>query len=367
MRTLLLLMITLLPMAALGHQMSTAYFNANVGDTGLVAGALQIRLYDLEQTIGVDANTDGTLLWQELLNREDAVSEYLSRHLKLGRGGERCPVSLVQSWQIDTHFNEPYLVLPVRAQCALEGELSLTYDAFFEADSAHKLLVNVASIDGGSASSRVVSETRRTIVLNSENGNRWSTFREFVQQGVLHIWMGLDHVVFLLSLLLTCVLVRRGGRWVGNNNLRQIVYGATWVVTAFTIAHSLTLTATALGWLNLPSRWVEVGIALTVVAAALNNVYPLVLRLGWLTFGFGLLHGMGFAGVLSELGVPSDQTVLTVLSFNLGVEIGQLVIVGVTLPLLMLVRNKQWYSRYGLPAGSIIIAAVAVRWVIERV
>jgi hypothetical protein len=109
-----------------------------------------------------------------------------------------------------------------------------------------------------------------------------------------------------------------------------------------------------------------VGIAASVAVAALNNIFPLVIRLGWLTFAFGLLHGMGFAGVLGELGLPADQKVLTVLAFNIGVEIGQMVIVVAVLPLLILVRNSIWYSRYSLAAVSVVIALIALQWVFER-
>lgn len=122
-----------------------------------------------------------------------------------------------------------------------------------------------------------------------------------------------------------------------RKNVRDRIISTTCIVTAFTLAHSLTLMATALDWVHFASRWVDVGIAASVAIAALNHLYPIVIRLGGMTFAFGLLHGMGSAGVLGERGLPADQKVLTVLSFNIGVELCQLVVVGAVLPLLILV------------------------------
>jgi hypothetical protein len=166
--------------------------------------------------------------------------------------------------------------------------------------------------------------------------------------------------------LLTSVLVRRQGRWQAEPSVKRIVVNSCWIVTAFTLAHSITLCATALGILQFPSRWVEVGIAASVAFAAFNNVFPFVHRVALLTFCFGLLHGMGFAGVLGELGLPADEKLLTILAFNLGVEIGQMVILTALLPLLILVRKQLWYSRYSLTAVSVVIFLVACQWVIMR-
>lgn len=370
-RMQVLFALLLLCTAAQAHQSSTAYFTGALGDAGLIEGKWQVRLYDLERVMNIDADGNGTLLWGELLARKTDVSHYLRSHLSITRGGNACSLLIDDLWQVTEHFNEGYLVLTARAQCAVHGDLSFHYDAFFDQDSDHKMLLSLSDLgltksDDTLAVSRIFSDRQRQITVNSASTSLFDTAQEFVFQGVIHIWKGLDHVLFLLSLLLTCVLAREGGRWVGEKSVRHIIVNTTWIVTAFTLAHSLTLTATAFNWINLSSRWVEVGIAASVVAAALNNIYPLILRLGWMTFGFGLLHGMGFAGVLGELGVPADQKVLTVLSFNLGVELGQLAIVAVVLPLLILMRHKSWYSRYGVFIASVAISLMAIKWVYER-
>ncbi len=351
--------------SASAHQLSTAYATLNLNEKGLLTGEWQVRLYDLEQAIGVDVDGDGNLRWQELQARAAIVNQYLASQLLFSRGATSCTLVLSEDWKIDSHFNESYLLIPIRAQCALSGVIEVTYSAFFKEDAEHKLLLNLHS--KSASSSRVLSDNQRKIQWDTAAGNAWTTFMEFVYQGMVHIWIGLDHILFLLSLLLTCVLVRRGHQWFAQANVKRIVINTTWMVTAFTLAHSLTLSATALGFLHFSSRWVEVSIAVSVLLVALNNVFPVVVRLGWLTFAFGLLHGMGFAGVLGELGLPADQQILSVLAFNLGVEIGQMAIVLLLLPVLILLRKQIWYARYALTGTSIVIALVAMQWVVERI
>lgn len=377
------LIIALLAGQVYGHQLSTAYLRAEVTETGALNGEWQVKLFDLEQAIGLDRNTDGNLLWSELQQQSFEVQEYLNQSLSFSRNDQPCTLTISADWAIAEHFNEGYLVVPLRGQCPISGELRLRYSAFFEQNSDHKLLASITNdrtsvLDEPAkpteshpssfttAEHRVLSKQRPEVVFGLESGSIWLTVQEFLVEGVIHIWIGLDHILFLLSLLLTCVLVRSRSEWKGRQSKRDILTTTAWVVTAFTLAHSLTLTATALGWVALPSRWVEVGIAASVAVAALNNIWPVTVRLGWLTFGFGLLHGMGFAGVLGELGLPSDQKLITILAFNLGVEVGQLVIVLLVLPLLILARNRVWYSRYLLPIASFAIAFVALRWVLER-
>ncbi|MEO8386662.1 MAG: HupE/UreJ family protein, partial [Betaproteobacteria bacterium] len=140
-----------------------------------------------------------------------------------------------------------------------------------------------------------------------------------------------------------------------------------WVVTAFTVAHSITLTLAALQIVELPSRLVESAIAASVVLAAANNLWPVVERRRWLVaFSFGLIHGFGFASVLTELGLPKDALVLSLLGFNLGVETGQLAIVAGFLPVAFLLRNTPLYRKGVFILGSVFTMLVALVWLVER-
>jgi hypothetical protein len=184
---------------------------------------------------------------------------------------------------------------------------------------------------------------------------------------VWHIWIGFDHILFLLSLLLPSVLRRQGDRWAAVDRATDAFKDVLKVVTAFTVAHSITLSLAVLGVINLPSRLVESVIAASVVAAAVNNLRPLVLERLWMVaFGFGLVHGFGFASVLADLGLPRDALALALVGFNVGVEVGQLAIVAVFLPVAYALRRTAFYRRCVMLGGSLGITAVAGIWLIER-
>ncbi len=198
--------------------------------------------------------------------------------------------------------------------------------------------------------------------------DRLGTAWRYLTLGFTHILpLGFDHILFLLALLLPAVLWRENGRWRPAMALRTVLLETAGIVTAFTLAHSLTLTLAVLGVVDLPSRLVETVIAFTIVLAALNNLFPLVTTRRWLlAFGLGLIHGFGFASVLRELGLPSDALALALACFNLGVEIGQLAIVAIVLPLAFALRQTWLYRRLALPVGSTVIALLALIWCLER-
>jgi hypothetical protein len=195
----------------------------------------------------------------------------------------------------------------------------------------------------------------------------WRQFGDYVRHGIWHIWIGFDHILFLLSLLLPAVLVYRDRQWQGRSTFRAAALDVLKIVTAFTLAHSITLTLATLGMVALPSRLVESAIAASVVLAALNNLWPLFHgRRALVAFAFGLIHGFGFASVLLDLGLPKSALLLSLVGFNAGVELGQIAIVALFLPLAFLARNTVLYRRGILGAGSCMIALLALAWLAER-
>ncbi len=193
-------------------------------------------------------------------------------------------------------------------------------------------------------------------------------FAAYVQQGVWHIWSGYDHILFLMALLLPAVLLRVDGRWMPVTTFRAALIAVVKTVTAFTVAHSITLTLAALGYIQIPSRLVESVIAASVLIAALNNVVPLfkIDRTWLMAFAFGLVHGLGFANVLFALGLPKQTLLLALVGFNVGVELGQLAIVAVFLPTAFYLRGTTLYGRAVMQAGSAAIMLMAAVWFVER-
>lgn len=350
---------------AQAHQLSTSYITLDATNDSQFTGSWQINVADLEQQIAFDLNQDGDIAWHEITAKHSAISDFVLTSLTAKSIDEQaCALSSSAPLQLDSHFNQPYVVIALQLACptaASNDALTLAYTAFFDSDANHKAIVTI------NQQTRVISKDNPAQTFDFATSSYLTTFNQYVYQGVLHIWLGLDHILFLIALLLTCVLVRKTSKWQGIESKATIFKHTAWIVTAFTLAHSITLTATAMQLVSPNSRWVELGIAISVLFAALNNIWPLVIRLGWVTFAFGLLHGMGFASVLGELGLSSDYQLLSVLAFNLGVEIGQLAILVVALPVLIWARNYQWYQKWVMPAGSLVIAIIAVQWSLERI
>ena len=348
----------------LAHKASDSYLKIDV-QGAQVSGQWDIALRDIDFALGLDADGNGEITWGELRERHDAVAAWALSALTLERGGA-CPLQVTQH-QVDEHTDGSYAVMRFAGTCPADtGDLALDYRLLFDLDGLHRGLLRL-DLDGLTQSTVIAPDSRRQ-VFSGESVSHLTQFVRFLVQGVWHIWIGFDHILFLLSLLLPVVLVRVNGGWRGVNRLGESVREVLWVVTSFTVAHSITLSLAALGFISLPSRLVESAIALSVVLAAFNNIVPLFNRRRWLVaFGFGLIHGFGFASVLAELGLPQDTLVLSLVAFNLGVEAGQLTIVVALLPVIFWLRHTAFYRRGVLVGGSLLIMLLALVWLAERV
>jgi hypothetical protein len=349
---------------ALAHKASDSYLKIDV-QGAQVSGQWDIALRDIDFALGLDADGNGEITWGELRARHDAVAAWAFSALTLERGGA-CPLQVTQH-RVDEHTDGTYAVMSFAGTCpASAGDLAVDYRLLFDLDGLHRGLLRL-DLDGLTHSTVIAPDSGRQ-VFSGERVSRLAQFNHFLVQGVWHIWIGFDHILFLLSLLLPVVLVRVGDRWRGVERLGESVREVLWVVTSFTVAHSITLSLAALGFISLPSRLVESAIALSVVLAAFNNIVPMFNRRRWLVaFGFGLIHGFGFASVLAELGLPQETLVLSLVGFNLGVEAGQLAIVVALLPVIFWLRNTAFYRRGVLVGGSLLIMLLALVWLAERV
>ncbi|MDR4467418.1 MAG: HupE/UreJ family protein [Nitrospira sp.] len=243
--------------------------------------------------------------------------------------------------------------------------LHVDYRLLFDIDAQHKGLLRLTQ--GKHTSTAIFSRESLTQNFSIAERSRWAESMQFIHEGIWHIWLGFDHVLFLLALLLPAVLIRAGGHWQAAGEFSSVCWNVVSIVTAFTVAHSLTLSLAALDIIRLPSRFVESVIAASVVLAGIGNLYPMLIGRRWIVaFGFGLIHGFGFAAVLTDLGLPQDSLLLSLVSFNIGVEIGQLVIVALFLPTAYLIRRSWSYPRLVLTGGSLAVIAIALVWFAER-
>jgi hypothetical protein len=348
------LALLLLPGMAHAHKPSDSYL-ALTAEGRELRGQWDIALRDLEYAIGLDADGDGAITWGELRKKQSEIAAYAFARLTV-RDCRIRPGAL----QVDEHTDGAYAVLRFTADCgeALPKRVELEYSLFADLDPTHRGLLRAQF--GAQTVTGVLGPDQPRLSLDPEGRTRLEQFLDYAREGVWHIWIGFDHVLFLLSLLLPAVL--------SAPRFAPAFWEVFRVVTAFTVAHSITLALAALSVVSLPSRLVESAIAASVVLAALNNLIPVVQRGRWLVaFTFGLIHGFGFASVLTELGLPKESLLLALVGFNLGVEGGQLCIVGAFLPVAYLLRHTWMYRRVIFLGGSALIALIAALWMIERV
>lgn len=350
---------------AQAHSGSTAYLQATVS-----GGTLQLRadyaLRDLDDALGVDGNDDGQLTWAELQAATPALLAYLAPRLSVEADGVACPLTANPSVQVTDHADGPYAVVQLSGQCQGEPvEWQLTDNALFEFDASHRALLRWQQ--GSETSAATLSPERRSLLLNGQRGSE-ATLRDYFREGLAHVWSGWDHMLFIAGLFLAAALRREHGRWQPVARLGPALADAAKLVTAFTIAHAVTLCLTALGLVSLPSRFVESLVALSVLFAGLNNLLPMVERraLFVLAWVFGLIHGTAIAGALLELGLPTSGRLLALLGFNIGVEAAQLLLVLLLVPLAFALRHWRAYVPAVLWPGSALVALAGLVWFIDR-
>lgn len=306
---------------------------------------------------GLDANGDKTLDASELeaAAGPSGLLRALPRRLTVRSDEGACKPGLAgakleeeDGVSIDAQFDCPTVVSKLTLDIGLLADLS----------TGHRHIGVVSGL--GAPRDFIAFAKQPAITVSGAQGatageapkHREETFGGFFRLGIEHILTGYDHLLFLFALLLV------GGRW------RALLA----VVTAFTVAHSITLGLAALSIFSLSPRIVEPAIALSIAYVGVENFFVKVPDRRWLlTFPFGLVHGFGFAGALSEIALPRAQVPSALLAFNLGVESGQLAVVAVVLPFILFLRKKTWFLDYGVKALSALVVVAGVVWFIQRV
>ena len=356
------------------HQPASSYIllqlngaAAEVNDTRLSL-SWRINVRDLAAAIALDRDGNGAVTWLELEQAEAEIQSFFLSNIHVSAGSAACRPSAPPPLALRKLYDGLYLSLDSPFKCLAVGPVEISASAFFESDPLHRTIV---SFSGPSvpASQQVLDspESQATFATVAVSTTGSSTFTTFVYQGIWHIAIGLDHILFVLALLLTVVLVKQGRSWQPAPSSQAVLMQTLKLVTAFTVAHSITLSLSVLGLIQASAVWIESIIALSVAVVAVNNIRPVLSdRLWTVTFLFGLIHGVGFASVLLDLGLPSGARGLALLAFNIGVELGQLLLVLVVLPPLLTLRHLPIYRRWTMPALSLMIGVVAVYWIGER-
>jgi len=360
---------------AQAHKSSDSYLQIESGDKGLTV-RWDVALRDLDAAIDVDSNEDGKLTWGEVKAAWPRIEAYSMGRFTIAGCALR---STGQA--LERRNDGAYAVMFLASDCKLVQMPMIAYSLFREVDPTHRGIAKV-QLAGQPLALSMLDPTHAAVLPSTKDGAAADSSAAgaahadsvapsgalgFLREGVRHILSGYDHVLFLLCLLLPSVLRRTPQGWQPVARLSEAVWPVVGIVSAFTVAHSITLGLAATKVVSLSPAFIELAIAVTIILAALDNVWPIfpVPRVV-VTFFFGLIHGFGFAGVLAELNLPTAEFAWALLQFNVGLELGQLLIViGVT-GVLFLLRERPRYRMWVMGGGSAAAMLIGVLWLIER-
>jgi len=361
------LLLAFLINSAVAHTPSETYLTLTLSGTNLV-GRWDVALRDLHQGMGLDPRDVPGIDPENLQRREEALALDVAAGLVLRANEQSHELEFTDYTTLPLNGVE-YARLIFQAAGLNDRPSVIEIDAtvFFRIDTNMHGLLRLEHEGGDEVVAFNGQRSSHRFDLSANAGGRFSRWLTMVWEGVWHIWIGFDHILFLIALLLPSVLHRQEKNWAGVDRFVSAMINVLKIVTAFTVAHSITLSLAALDIMRLPARLVESVIAVSVALAALNNLWPLVREKSWLVaFGFGLIHGFGFANVLGDLGVGSGTLALALVGFNVGVELGQLAIVAVFLPAAFAMRRTWFYQTVTFKFGSLLVFLIAVAWMLER-
>ncbi len=305
----------------------------------------------------------------------EALTEYVAGHVNPASLDGRAWQVTVQNLTLQTNQQPFDLVAHVTLTPpagATPRKFNFNYSVIHHEVMSHMTFVSVrndwdtAVFSGKPEPLGEIHFTITSLLIDRAGGGWWRGFNSVLRVGVHHIAEGTDHLLFLLVLLLPAPLVVREKRWGNFGGLKRSLLQLLKIVSAFTFGHSLTLLIGALGWVRLPSQPVEILIALSILVSAVHAVRPVFAgRELFIAAGFGLIHGLAFAGSIAEYGFSPWYLAATVLGFNLGIELMQLAVVALTIPWLILLARTKLYSPVRI-GGALCGGVAALGWAAQR-
>lgn len=378
-----------MPISIYAHRPDRSLIYLRIYETAGIEGRFEINVNQLNDFLGLDLEKHPAI--SDVKVHEDKIRAYILKNASFtspyGKHniiftGEISKLMLYFGSFINIHFKLDNVE-------KIPEELEVTYSVFLEENPSHSNVLGieynwkVGLINNESVIALDFTPGNSTKTLSLTDKSLWKGFMAMIRQGIWHIWIGLDHILFLLALILPSVVRRKrvqpssidvqntkstfkNWRWEAVPKFKPAFWYILKVITFFTIAHTITLSLAALNIVNLSARWVESIIALSIGLAAYHNVSPILKGREWMiAFGFGLFHGFGFASVLSDLGFKGEYLTLSLLGFNIGVEIGQVVIIAMIFPILYLIRKSIFYPKILLYL-SIVLIIISLYWFVER-
>lgn len=364
---------TLIPTVASAHRLNETYVYFNVTDDKL-SGRIEATFKDLDKEIGLDTDGNGTVEDAEFSAQQDRVYEFLTKRLVIRDGNTFVPIERGPIESFDAGIaNFALIGFELPSITSVPETISMTFEPLSGAGPGQLAMAIIESntrvgLEGNEAYVSLTFDGSKELKTLSLVGEPWSrVIVQFIEHGIWHIWLGFDHVIFLMTLLLPAAMAAVGSRWAPLDDFGAGLWNVAKIVTVFTISHSITLTLAAFGIMQLPVGFVEAVIALSIIAVAIMNLFPQVHKhMLWIVFGFGLFHGFGFANVLAPLALDPTRRVAGIASFNIGVEIGQLAIVLIAFPVIWMMRRWSLYPPLAFRLGTAAIVLLASIWLAER-
>ena len=358
----------------LAHNLGQSYVYFQIRQDSISA-RVEMPVKELNEVLELGLPVEEKVRRGDVEPHIEEIKAYVDENLALDCTPQTCDLMFQEYGFLNTTFSQ-FLTLDYTLDGFQEmpDAIDVTYDVILEQLPQHTNMLLVEEIcmtwtfQNESTPLMIFKQPGQTQTLDLTSGSYWQGFSADVYLGIIHIVEGIDHVLFLVALLLPSVLRRQDDAiWQPVGKFSTAFVYIIKIATAFTIAHSITLCLATLQIIQVPSRIVESIIAASIGLAAVDIFYPIFRGRSWLIiFLFGLFHGFGFADVLAELGVTSQHAALSLFGFNLGVEIGQLIIIAVVFPIFYLLRRQRFYPSVVMKTGALLLGAMSLYWFIER-
>ena len=347
--------------AARAHLASDSYLRIELDD-GKLSGQWDIALRDLDAAVGLHPGPDGQVTWAILKSRRNAIETYAMSRLSIA-GCAPQPDELL----VDYHAGIAYAVLRFQANCtAAFGVISLKYSLLFDLDPSHRGRLTLVNRSG--EQSDALSPEHSEVNIRGSPATATSEIARFVGFGIDHILVGYDHLLFVAVLMIVAPFRRAGGvGWLPLDRFGTVLVEIIKILTAFTVAHTITLSLGVLGIIDIPSRVVDPAVAITIMLATIDNVRPILLHNRWnVAFAFGLVHGLAFATALGPMRLPPLGLMLALGGFNVGVEFGQLALALLLVSVVFVIHRDRVYLQLLVPALSGTAFLLASFWFSQR-
>jgi hypothetical protein len=353
-------------------------------NTKKVSLELQIPLPELALSFGQELLKDPATVVEQYGSR---LGQYLQTHIHayvdkdapwdiqlvdmtMDRGTE--PLSGPPFWELRAHLN----LVPNKDDDT--RKFFLDYDVVMHQVINHFALVSIRTdwaggiISDSAISVGVIRRDMRTNTIKPfevtlQKGGSWKGFASMFSLGMEHIKNGTDHLLFIITLLLPACLVVTNKRWAGYGGFRYSVFRLLQIITAFTIGHSITLLIGVLGIVKIPSQWVEITIAVSILVSAMHAIRPMFYgRELFIALGFGLIHGLAFSQTLQNLHLVSTDLALSVLGFNLGIEAMQVFVISITIPWFIIMSRTNYFKPVK-NVFAVLTGSAAIGLIVQRV